>query len=161
MAILSLTIMGIHQCPLIIRSCKWLNISSFIRTLHDVLRYLGTHWHQWRDCLALLNEIHQWSVIQWLISMFDINIFIRMVRIVPSGFAAGGYYIIFMASLTVLQQHTSNHMSTTVSLSALIFYFIQPSTSSDPSLHILLSSSSHIPIAWFINFLGKWRYVVF
>ena len=99
--------MGIHQCCFIVRSCKWLNINSFIHTLHNVLRYLGTHWHQWWDCLALVNDIHQWSVIQWLLFMFEINTFIHMVRIVPSGFVVGEDYILCMTSSTVLQQHTS------------------------------------------------------
>ena len=102
--------MGIHQCPLIVRSCKWLDIKSFICTLHDVLRYLGTHWHQWWDCLALVNNINQWSVIQWFLSMFDINTFIRMVRIVPSGFVACEDCILCMTPSTVLKQHTSSHM---------------------------------------------------
>ena len=150
--------MGIHQCPLIIRYCKWLNIISFIRTLHDVHRYLGTHWHQWWDCLALLNDIHHWSVIQWFLSMFDINIFIHMVRIVPLGFVAGEDYIIFMTSSAVLQQHTSIHMSNTVSLSTRIFYFIQPSSSSDPWHSV---TTATFILHKFINFLGKWRYVVF
>ena len=154
--------MGIHQCPLIIRSYKWLDIKSFIRTLHYLLRYLGTHWNQWWDCLTMVNYIHQWLVIQWFLSMFNIDTFIRMVIIVPSSFVVGEDYILFMTSSAVLQQHTSSHMSTTVSLSALIFYFIQPNIISDPSLHILLfSSSSHIHISRFIKFLGKWRYFVF
>ena len=80
----------------------WLDINSFIHTLHDVLRYLGTHWHQWWYCLALVNKIHQSLVIQWLLSMFDIDTFIRMVRIVPSSFVAGEDYIIFMTSSAVL-----------------------------------------------------------
>ena len=99
--------MGIHQCPLIVRSCKWLDINSFILTLHDVLRYLGTHWHQWWDCLTLVNGIHQWLVIQWLLSMFDINTFIHMVRIAPSNFVAGEDYIFLWSSWAFLQQHTS------------------------------------------------------
>ena len=101
--------MGIHQCPLIIRSCKWLNISSFIHTLHDVHRYLGTHWYQLWDFLALVNDIHQWSVIQWFIFMLDIDTFIRMTRIVPLSFVAGEDYIPFIAPSAVLQ-YTSIHM---------------------------------------------------
>ena len=102
--------MGIHQCPLIVRSFKWLDINAFIHTSQDVLRYLGTHWHQWWYFLALVNDIHQWSVIQWFLSMFDIDTFIRMVRIVPSGFVAGEDYILCITPSTVLQQHTSIHM---------------------------------------------------
>ena len=111
--------MGRHQCTLIIRSCKWLDIISFIRTLHDVLRYLGIHWHQWWDCLTLVNDIHQWSVIQWLLSMFDIDTFIHMVRIVPSIFVAGEDYIFCMTPSAILQQHTLSiweyHSSTFIS----------------------------------------------
>ena len=86
--------MGIHQCPLIIGSCKWLDINSSIHTSQDVLRYLGTHWHQWWVCLALVNDIHQWSIIHWLLFMLDINKFIRVTRIVPLGFVMIEDYII-------------------------------------------------------------------
>ena len=92
--------MGIHQCPLIFRSYKWLDISTSIHTSQDVLGYLGTHWHQWWVCLALVNDIHQWSVIQWLIFMLDIDTFIRMTRIVPSSFTAGEDYTLFHDSIS-------------------------------------------------------------
>ena len=93
--------MGTHQCPLIIRSCKWLDIKPSIRTLQDVLRYLGTHWHQWLVWLALVNDIHQWLVIQWIIFMLDINTFICMTRIVPLGFSeCEGYTFPFASVVT-------------------------------------------------------------
>ena len=141
--------MGIHQCHLIISSCKWVDISSFTHTLYDVRRYLGTHCHQWWYFLTLVNDIHQWSVIQWLISMIDIDTFIHMVRIVPSGFVAGEDYKSFMTPSTVLQ-HTSNHMkyhhSSTSSFHLLLhptkqqfrflhFTFYDPTTTTTFLLH--------------------------
>ena len=45
-------------------------------------------WHSLTSmvsCLALVNDIHQWPVIQWFLFMLDIDTFIRMFRIVPSG----------------------------------------------------------------------------
>ena len=153
--------MGIHQCPLTVRYCKWLDISSFIHILQDVLRYLGTHWHQWWYCLALVNDIHQWLVIQWLLSMFDIDPFIRMVRIVPSSFVAGEDYIICMTPSVVLQQHTSAiwecHGSTFIFHLLLYptkqqFRFLQ-FTLYDPAavsatflLYSFTYSSSHLPL---------------
>ena len=60
--------------------------------------------------------------------MFDIDTFIRMVKIVPSGFVAGEDYIYFM---TVISSFTvayfQSYETTIVLLLALIFYFIQPS----------------------------------
>ena len=125
--------MGIHQCPLIVRSCKWLDRKSFIHTLQDVLRYLGTHWNQWWDCLKLVNEIHQWSVRKWIIFMFDIDTFIHMVRIVPSIFVAGEDYIFCMNPSAFLQQYTSSHMR------VLPFYFhLSSSTSSNQAAVYIL-----------------------
>ena len=42
--------------------------------------------------------------------MFDIDTFIRMVRIVPLGFVASEDYIFFMTSSAILQQHTFSHV---------------------------------------------------
>ena len=92
--------MGIHQCPLIVISYKWLDINPHIRTSQDVLGYLDTHCHHWWVCLALVNDIHQWPVIQWFLFMLDIDTFIRMTRIVPLGFVAGEDYTLFHDSLS-------------------------------------------------------------
>ena len=116
--------MGIHQCPLIVRSCKWLDINTSIRTSQDVLTYLGTHWHQWWVCLALVNDIHQWLVIQWLIFMLDINTFIRMTIIVPSGFIGGEDYAFPFASAVTTTWFLFE--TTTIPLSA--FYIFHDST---------------------------------
>ena len=156
--------MGMHQYPLIIRSCNWLNINSFILTLHDLLRYLGTHWHQWWYFLALVNDIHQWSVIQWLLSMFDIDTFIRMVRIVPSGFVAGEDDIFCMTPSAVLQQHTSAiweyHSSTFIS-----HLLLHPTKQQFIILQFTLYDPAAVSATFLlhksINFLGKWRYVIF
>ena len=110
--------MGIHQCPLIVRSSKWLDIRSSIRTSQDVIRYLGTHWHQWWVCLTLVNGIHQWPVIQWFLFMLDIDTFIHMTRIVPLGFVAGEDYTLFHDSLSSYSSMNSDlweHDSSTFS----------------------------------------------
>ena len=129
--------MGIHQCLLVVRYCKWLDVSSFIRTSQDVLGYLGTHWHQWWVFLALVNNIHQRLVIQWLMMMFDIDTFIRMTRIVPSGFVAGEDYTLFlMTPLVVVETWLQIYEYTTVPLSAFhIFHYLLAAVQIPP-LHI-------------------------
>ena len=116
--------MGIHQCPLIVKSCKWLDISTSIRTSQDVLGYLGTHWHHWWFFLALVNRIHQWLVIQRFLFMLDLDTYIRMIRTVPLGFVAGEDYIFFlMTPSAVTDSWLHIYESTAVSLFALhIFY---------------------------------------
>ena len=95
--------------------------------------------------------------------MFDVDTFIRMVRIVPPIFVAGEDYIPFVTPSVVLQQHTSSHMrvpqfyfhlssftsSNQAAVQFLHFTFYDPATSATFLLHK------------FIKFLGKWRYVVF
>ena len=70
--------------------------------------------------------------------MFNINTFIRMVRIVPSGFVVGEDYMFFMTVINSFKEtYFHPYETTTVLLSALIFYFVQPGNSSVPSLHII------------------------
>ena len=155
--------MGIHQCPLIVRSCKWLDINSFIRTLHDVLRYFGTHWHQWWDCLTLVNDI------PLMVGNPMTSFHVRHRHIYSHGknctigfCSYWRLYILHDSINSFTATYFQPYETTTILLLSLIFYVIQPSNSLDPLLHILWSSSSsHIPFAYFINFLGNWRYVVF
>ena len=169
--------MGIDQCPLIVRSCKWLDIRPSIRTSQDVLRYLGTHWHQWWVCLALVNNIHQWSVIQWLLFMLDINTFIRMTRIVPSCFIVGEDYTFPFAStvtttwfyLRLPQFHflpstfswfDSNNCDSFPSDEQYWQFYFSWSCSSD-IFHAPTTTSTIFLLHSSSSFLGKWRYVVF
>jgi len=161
--------MGIHHCPLIVRSCKWLNIISFIYTLQDVLRCLGTHWHQWWDFLTLVNDIHQWPVIQWILFMLEIDTFIHMIIIVPSGFVEFEDYIFFMTPSIVATILFQSHENTIVPLLDFIFWFIQPINNSDSfTSHSMINNHIfHDPTTTTFLFhssstvLGKWRYVVF
>jgi len=140
--VLSLTIMGIHQCPLIIRSCKWLDISTSIRTSQDVLGYLGTHWHQWWVCLALVNAIHQWPVIQWFLFMLDINTYTLMIRTVPLGFVAGeGYTFFLMIPSAITAAWLQPYESTIVLLSAFHIFLDFLAAVQIPPLHILWSNN--------------------
>ena len=135
--------MGIHQCPFIVRSCKWLDINSFIHTLHDVLRYLGTHWHQWWDCHALVNDIHQSSVFQWLLSMFDVDTFSHGKNCNVGFCSRWRLYIFHDRHQQFYSSILQPYESTTVLLSSRIFYFIQPSRSSDPS-HLAAISTTFL-----------------
>jgi len=158
--------MGIHQCPLIVRSCKWLDISPSIHTSQDVLRYLGTHWHQWWVCLALVNDMHQWPVIQWFLFMLDINTFFRMIRLVPSSFVAGEDYTLLHDSLSSYSSMNSDLWEYHSSTFSLYLFHDSASAVHIPSfLRIKLQQhQSHFPdpavaIATFLlhssSFLGK------
>ena len=149
--------MGIHQCPLIVRSCKWLGIISFIHTLQDVLGYLGTHWHQWWVCLALVNDIHQWMVIQWILFMLDIDTFIHMTRIVPSGFAAGEDYTLFHDSSAVTAAWLSPHETTAVPLSLFHDSFSNSSASSTSHFLIQQTSVTATAVVNFHMILQQWH----
>ena len=149
--------MGIHKFPLIVRSCKWIDISSFIHTLRDVLRYLVTHWHQWWDFLALVNDIHQWSVIQWILSMFDIDTFICMTRIVTSSFCSGWrLYILSQDSINSWRNTTSDlwvHHNSTFFLPHFPL-FISSSSNSSTSHY---NSYSRNNIYSYIFILQQWH----
>ena len=156
--VLSLEIMGIHQCPLVSRSCKWLDINTSICTSQDVLGYLGTHWYQWWVCLALVNDIHQWPVIQWFLFMLDLDTFIRMTRIVPSGFVAGEDYTFFLMTPSVVAE-TWLHIYeyTIVPLSTLHIFHYLSAALQIPPLHITTVPSVTAATSFTVTFLSYSR----
>ena len=95
--------------------------------------------------------------------MFDIDTFIHMVRIVPSGFVADEDYIFFMIVISSFTAAYFSHMRVPQ------FYFhLSSSTSSNQvavqCLYFTLydfAVSATFLLHKFINFLGKWRYVFF
>ena len=97
-------------------------------------------WHSLTSlvsCLALVNGIHQSPVIQWFISMLDIDTFIRTTRILASGFVAGeDYTLFFMTPSAVAETWLQIYEYTTVPLSAFhIFHYLSTAVQIPP-LHI-------------------------
>ena len=76
--------------------------------------------------LTLVNVIHQWPVIQWFLFMLDLDTYIRMIRIVPSGFVAGEDYTLFLTTPSaVAETWLQIYECTTVPLSAFhIFHYL-------------------------------------
>jgi len=117
-------------------------------------------WHSLTSmvsCLALVNDIHQWSVIQWLLFMLDIDTFIRMTRIVPSGFAAGEDYTLFMTLSAITAAWLQIHDTTTVPLS--LFHDSFSSSSASSTSHFLIQQTSVTATA-VVNFhmiLQQWH----
>ena len=100
-------------------------------------------WHSltsMMSCLALDNDIHHWSVIQWIIFMLDIDTFIRMIRIVPLGLVAGEDYTLFHDLISSCSSMFQLYESTTVPLSYFLFSTIHSATVQIFSLHILWSN---------------------
>ena len=77
-------------------------ILQVARHQHIYSHFARCTWVPWNSltslvsCLALVNSIHQWLVIQRFRFMLDLDTFIRMTRIVPSGFVAGEDYTFFL-----------------------------------------------------------------
>ena len=153
--------MGIHQCPLIIRSCKWLDINSFILTSQDVLRYLGPHWHQWWYWLALVNDIHQWSIIQWILSDVRHRYIYSHNKNCTIGFCSGWRLYTFHDTISSFTAAYFSHMR----LPQFYFQFSSFISSNQATVQIShfafydSAAASTFLLHKFINFLGKWRYM--
>ena len=100
-------------------------ILEVARHQHIYSHFARCTWVTWNSltsllsCLALVNDIHQWPVIQWLLFMLNIDTFIRMTIIVPSGFVAGEYYTFFLMTPSVVADAWHQiYESTTVPLFA-------------------------------------------
>ena len=93
-------------------------------------------WHSLTSlviCLALVNDIHQWSIIQWFLSMLDLDTYIRMIRAAPLGFLAGEYYLLFlMTPSAVIEAWLQIYESTTIPLFTL--HIFHDSTVQIPTL---------------------------
>ena len=66
--------------------CQTLQATRLWHIHSSLSRCTQVPWHPFTllvSCLALVNEFHHWSVIQWFLPMLDFDTFIRMVRIVP------------------------------------------------------------------------------
>ena len=85
----------------------------------------------------LVNDIHQWSVIQSFIFMLDLDTYIHMIRTVPLGFVAGEDYTFFlMTPSTFVQTWLHIYECTTIPLSAFhIFHYLSTAVQIPP-LHI-------------------------
>ena len=110
---------------------------------HIYLHFTRCTWVPWHSLtslvsfLALVNDIHQWSVIQWFLFMLDLDTFIRMTRIVPSSFVAGEDYTLFlMTPSAVAETWLQIYEYTIVPLSPFhIFHFLSAAIHISP-LHI-------------------------
>ena len=77
-------------------------ILQVARHQHIYLHFARCTWVPWHSLtslvifLALVNDIHQWPVIQLFLFMLDLDTFIRMTTIVPLGFVVGEDYTFFL-----------------------------------------------------------------
>lgn len=66
--------------------CQILQVTRLQHIGSSLLRCTQVLWHSFTlsmSFLALVNDFHHWSIIQWFLSMLDFGTFIHMVRIVP------------------------------------------------------------------------------
>ena len=100
--------------------------------------------------LSLVNDIHQWSVIQWFLFMLDLDTFIRMTRIVPLGFVAGEDYTFFlMTPLVVAKTWLQIYEYTIVPLSSFHIFLYLSAAVQIPPLHI-----TAVPASFTVTFLS-------
>ena len=118
-------------------------ILQVARHQHIYLHYARCTWVPWHSltslvsCLALVNDIHQWPVIQWFLFMLDLNTFIRMTRIIPSGFVAGeDYTFVLMTPSVVVETWLHIYECTTVPLSSFHIFHYLLAVVQIPPLHI-------------------------
>ena len=127
-------------------------ILQVARHQHIYSHFTRCTWVPWHSLtslvsfLALVNGIHQWSVIQWFLFMLDLNTFIRMTRIVPSSFVVGEDYTLFlMTPSAVVETWLHIYECTTVPLSTFHIFplFISSSSYSSTSHYSGSNSYSH------------------
>ena len=75
---------------------------------HIYSHFARCTWVSWHSLtslvssLALVNNIHQGSVIQSFLFMLDLNTYIRMIRTIPLGFVASEDYTFFLMTPSVV-----------------------------------------------------------
>ena len=117
---------------------------------HIYSHFVRCTWVPWNSLtslvsfLALDKGIHQSTMIQWFLFMLDINTFIRMTIIVPSGFVVGGDYTLFlMTPSAVAETWLHIYECTTIPLFVFHIFPLFISSSSDFSISHYNSSSSY------------------
>ena len=126
-------------------------ILQVARHQHIYSHFARCTWVPWHSLtslvsyLTLVNDIHQWSVIQWFLFMLDLDTYIRMIRTVPLGFVVGEYYTIFSHdSISSCRCMTSNLWEYCSSTFLLPYFPSFISSSSYSSTSHYSSSSSYI-----------------
>ena len=73
----------------------WSSDLQVARHQHIYSHFARCTWVPWHSLtslvsyLALVNDIHQWLVIQWFLFMLDLEKYIHRIRTVPLGFVVG------------------------------------------------------------------------
>ena len=136
-------------------------ILQVARHQHIYSHFARCTWVPWHSstslvsCLALVNGIHQWPVIQWFLFMLDLNTFIRMTRIAPSGFVTGEDYTFFlMTPSAVAETWLQIYECTTVPLSAFHIFHYLSVVVQIPPLHITTVPTVIATTSFTVTFLS-------
>ena len=141
--------------------CQILQVAQHQHIYSHFARCTWVPWHSLTSlvsCLALVNDIHQWLVIQWFLFMLDLDTFIRMTRIVPLGFVASvDSTLLFMTPPAVAETWIQIYEYTTIPLSTFhIFHYLSAAVHIPP-LHITTVPAVTSIIAFTVTFLSSSR----